>query len=184
MKRIAFLLFILASVMPLAVKAQERGEVSMFGGYAYMRDLDDGAHGWHASVAGNVIKHLALVGDFSGKYSSRVSSPYRFSYRHYGLLFGPRFVTGNKIQPFAHTLFGLLREHTNSTGSLLAHDSSITTNHFGLCLGGGIDVRASDRISIRAIQADFLGHLSNGDLNGGYAQVSVGAVIRLNKSPK
>ena len=55
-------------VPPTTLKAQERGEVSVFGGYSYSPELFDSQNGWKASISGNVMTHLALVGDFSGYY--------------------------------------------------------------------------------------------------------------------
>jgi hypothetical protein len=186
MKRMIPLFFIFwAGVMPFTVKAQERGAVSVAGGYMYAGDIWDSAHGWNVSVAGNAVKHLALVADFSGFSLSDSWFQSKSAYSNYSLLFGPRFVTGKQWMPFAHVLYGLYRENKNVTGSPAAYNESSSRSHFVLDLGGGLDIRVSNRVSARLLQLDVIGPLSRGCWFGPFGRVSFGAVIHLNRvSPK
>ena len=73
MKKPWFLSPLLAICLPLAASAQEAApKVEIFGGYSYLRadtgnmGLDSvNAHGFNTSLAGNITKHVGIVGEFS-----------------------------------------------------------------------------------------------------------------------
>ena len=73
MKKPLFLSSLLAICLPLAASAQEVApKAEIFGGYSYLR-ADTGAividsvsaHGFNTSLAGNITKHIGIVGEFS-----------------------------------------------------------------------------------------------------------------------
>ena len=167
-----------------AAKAQERGEISVSGGYSQQWELFAAMHGWDASVAGNVMKHLALVADISGYYNSATFYQTQYKYRNYSFLFGPRYLhtIGSRWTPFAHFLIGGYRQTQHASGS--PYDSrSNSGNCFALDLGGGFDIRVSNRFSIRPLQLD-LERISNRDSNGYFGRTSFGVVYRLTGDPK
>jgi hypothetical protein len=168
--------------MPFASKAQDRGEISVFGGYSYLNDVFSSKHGWNASLAGNVTRHVALVADFSGHYGPE--SWFQSANRNYSFLFGPRYVytIGKRWTPFAHALIGNFWETQNIGGSPAVPSGSTSTNWLALDLGGGVDIRMSSRISVRALQLDIV-RISNGNSHDHYGRVSFGAVFRLTGVP-
>ena len=141
--------------------AQDAPKAELFGGYSYV-NLETGTglnrlhlNGWNVSLAGNVNRWLGIVGDFSGNYGSQSGVKRNV----HSFLFGPRFSYRSKgrVTPFVHALFGATRAHHDSfTGlpvpSLPAQDET----KFSMALGGGLDVRASNALAFRVVQADYL----------------------------
>jgi hypothetical protein len=178
MKRILLIFSCLIGLAPSAAKAQERGEVSTFGGYLFSPGLDASSHGWNVSIARNTIKHLALVADLSGFSSSYMGmSGNKYEHGNFSLLIGPRVVTGKGVTPFVQALLGLHCRNKNVTGYPLAYNYSSRKNGFVLGLGTGFDIRVSNRISIRPLQLDFIAGVSKGIV---YGRALFGAVIHLN----
>jgi hypothetical protein len=204
MNKMLLCFFMWVAATPPAIMAQDRGEISFFGGY-----LRSGpgsfaiGQGWNASLAGNVAKHVALVGDFSGLYhSSKYTYPgYTYngatifaSYseesrnRYHTLLFGPRLVYSieNRVAPFVHFLVGV--QHYSSNDQYVSRSTtnnySSSGNVFTGAVGVGADIRLNNRVSIRPIQLDAIGvRLSPGRWDF-QSRASFGAVFRLNKISK
>ena len=160
------LVMILTILGSIPAMAQENSvpKAEIFTGYSYLR-TERGANlnGFDFSVTGNVNKNFGITGEFGGLYGqSFVDSAYTF-------MGGPRLSTrmGN-VTPFVHALVGGIGVPTEGeTG-------------FATALGGGVDVRVNDRISIRAIQADYLlTRLFNTNRNN--ARLSFGVVFNFGK---
>ena len=126
--------------------------------------------GFETSIKRNFNKHFGIKGDFSAHFnndSSRgpvtacspvcttVTQDFELKTRVYNFLAGPEFKARNstRFTPFAHVLGGVA--HTSATFTtpgpthilfLKRNDSS-----FAMGLGGGLDIRASDRVSFRAM---------------------------------
>jgi opacity protein-like surface antigen len=165
--------------------AQDTPKVEVFGGYAYTnvdtKDLGNrqSFNGWDVDVAARINKNFSIVGDFSGAYKSEtidlgtvtpvgthpaLSAMPRVSpttaegkIRLYNYLFGPRFSfeTG-KITPFVEGLFGVAR--TTISASASGVSASVSSNGFGMALGGGLDYNASKRVAIRLVKFDYMMH--------------------------
>ena len=125
--------------------------------------------GFETSVIRNFNKHFGIKGDFSFHFnneSSRgpvtacspvcttVTQDFQLKTRVYNFLAGPEFKARNstRFTPFVHALGGFA--HTSATFTtpgpthilfLRRNDSS-----FAMALGGGLDIRASQRVSFRA----------------------------------
>jgi hypothetical protein len=54
------------------------------------------------------------------------------------------------VTPSAHALFGVVRGSTGFDGI------SKPDTHFGMAVGGEIDVRINDRVAFRVIEADYM----------------------------
>jgi hypothetical protein len=172
--------------------AQEKNDISIFGGYSYIvYPKLSGCRGWNASLASNVKKHLALAADLSGQYQSRNSANglSRGKYRDFSFLFGPRYVHSirNRVTPYAQILFGLHHRSDQGTDTLwgMTYRYMNSLNAFAVAIGGGIDVRVNDRFSVRVLQLDGIMMRNNRFFLGwdGYGRASFGAVFHLNKSP-
>ena len=133
----------------------------------------EGFHGFNASVTGNLTRYIGLKFDVSGHYKKQTlpittigqigvnSSLYNF-------LGGVQIKDNSKestFKPFAHALVGAAHGHnrvnfTNDFCTVIAPvpcpvDLSDSETGFAGAFGGGIDIRASDRIDVRVIQVDY-----------------------------
>ena len=142
----------------------------IFGGYSFVHSgpgfgLASGdAHGWEASLGYNWNKWLTLKADFDGHYCCDQTM--------HNFLFGPQFNLGKgQVKPFVHELVGA--SHGTSTGGF-----SDTVR--GFAAGGGIDVKWTERISVRLVQADYLG-TRYADATQNNFRVSAGLVIHFGK---
>jgi len=187
MKKPLFLASMLALCLPLAASAQEVvPKVEIFGGYSYLRvDTLNGinAHGFNASLAGNITKHVGIVGEFS-RFTNSKSFPappigsITVNSNVLTYLFGPRIVLHRgKAEPFVHALFGGACENEKVQDRPAA---PVMDNAFAFALGGGLDVKAHDNFAIRVAQIDYLGD-KLGDQTGNNFRYSAGIVIRFGK---
>lgn len=124
--------------------------------------------GLEVSLIRNFSKHVGLKGDFSAHFNNEsarfpitVCTPVcttatqdnQFKTRVYNFLAGPEFKARNQTRftPFAYGLAGVA--HTSATFTtpgptfnLLLKNSN---NSFAMALGGGLDIRATKRVSFR-----------------------------------
>jgi len=135
----------------LPVAAQDTPKVEVFGGYSW---AGGNFHGWNTSVTGNLSKSFGLVADFSGHYGSELDGPIFVDEDAHSFLFGPRFShRGKRLTPFAYALFGVTRFHESATIS--GQRLSDADTGFSSALGGGLDVKVSKHVAIRAFQIDY-----------------------------
>jgi opacity protein-like surface antigen len=191
MKKPLFLASLLALCLPLAASAQEVApKAEIFGGYSYVRaDTGDtgldsiSAHGFNTSLAGNITKHIGIVGEFSRfttsqSFTDPILGGITFDSNVVTYLFGPRITLHRgKAEPFVHALFGGARESDKVSGGLV---DQLTENAFAFALGGGLDVKVNDNFAIRVAQVDYLGDKLGGQTANNF-RYSVGIVIRLGK---
>jgi len=138
----------------------EKGAYShfeVFGGYSYFRGNDpvDGSFnlsGWNSALVKNINQWFGIVVDVSGHYGSPFATPLVDSQRNHTFLFGPQvsFRAHPRFIPFAHVLFGF--SHVNV--GLAAVFTSDMGQAYGA--GGGVDIKLSDRLSIRAAEFDYI----------------------------
>jgi hypothetical protein len=162
--RIVFLPVIFFNLLQLASAQSDR--VELFGGYSLERvapgcgsNYRCGASnnnpgpttnmsGWTTSLTGFVYRSFGISAQFTGNYDGTAalssSSVNRYSYQ-----FGPAYaVRWQRTSVFAHALFGGVTQ--NSSG-----DQTLSYSQFIWSLGGGLDLKASSRISIRPLQLDY-----------------------------
>lgn len=122
-----------------------------------------GYNGATGEVVANVHRNVGIVANFSATWNNTTFvdalSGRTFAARlsRYTLLFGPRYNWRNasRLTPFAHALFGATHYRAKfKNRDFTCPDSSETA--FAMGFGGGLDIRASDRIDIRPIQVDYL----------------------------
>lgn len=186
---------ILLALLPLGLRAQEQEipSVELFKGYSYLRaDGGKGLHGWNMSLALNLNRYnwLGLVFEASGHYGFEplrapgTDRPFidtdTIIHAHTAMA-GPRlsYRKSERITPFAQALVGIafsnVGDRVSLPGSSVSFpdlDSSLAT-----AVGGGLDVKLSDRFALRAIHADYLLTRSS-DRTLDNARVSAGLVIR------
>jgi hypothetical protein len=198
------------SCIPLALLAQDVPQVEVFAGYSYLRAHDSTSNGlnqdgWDVSASFNFARNFGVVADFSNHYGTKhnIFSPIGTVGKGAAFLFGPQYTfrRGARPSPFVHALFGGIQANklvpptlvlVPGGGSLVVPGTGCTTPicyesviSFAMALGGGLDVRVTDRIWIRAFQADyFRANLKNP--NGSSAaqndsRLSAGIVFRFGK---
>ena len=141
-------------------------------------DLDDvfdereGFHGFEVSATGNLTRYFGIKGDFSGHFKSRTfpfpavpGASVDLDSQLFNLLGGVQIKdnsTEGTFKPFVHALAGVAHARNkvdiiglSCTGVCPVDDTTASETGFAAAFGGGIDIRANDRISIRAIQIDY-----------------------------
>jgi opacity protein-like surface antigen len=154
----------------VASGAQDTSKFDIFGGYSFVHSgpglgLTSGdANGWEASAAYNWNKWLALKADVDGHYCCAQTM--------HNFLFGPQINLGHdKLRPYFHGLVGV-SHGTSSPG--------FSDTVLGFALGGGVDLKWTDRISLRLVQADYLG-TRYGDATQNNFRLSAGLVFHFGK---
>ncbi|MBZ5653358.1 MAG: porin family protein [Acidobacteriia bacterium] len=163
---------LLFGMFSLAALAQESApKAEFFGGYQYTR-FDGGlnANGWDTTLTGNLNHWFGVAADFSGAYKSQNG----VSFNNYTYTFGPvvSLRRNENFTPFAHFLAGGF--HSSAAMSGL----SVGGGGFAMMLGGGVDVKVTQRVAVRAIQFDWLSLHANGGSDNNNARISTGLLFR------
>jgi opacity protein-like surface antigen len=173
MRKPIFMIFFLLCSGSLCIaqtRADQKNE--FFAGYSYQSaDINTltidprrtSQNGVNVEYTRNLTRNIGITGDLSAHFhrDSSSASGGTFTRRRdqYFLLGGLQFKAHNdsRLQPFAHALFGvsLFRGFTSNisaSGNVFTIDDATA---FGMALGGGLDIRASKRIDVRLVQADY-----------------------------
>jgi opacity protein-like surface antigen len=155
-----------------AQQADEYPKNEVFVGYSYQSaDINSltpnpgraGLHGVNVEYTRNLNSVVGITADFSGHIKRETLATSAGEFRHnseqYNLLGGLQFKARNRSRatPFAHVLVGgaLFRGFSAvllpSSNTYFFDDAK----SFAMVFGGGLDIRASRRITIRAVQADY-----------------------------
>ena len=169
--------------------AQDIPKSDVYLGYSYARVAPEtsgvGAinlHGGSASVSWNAHRHIGFVADFGGYHGSKNfgATSGNLNGELYSFMFGPRFTYRNAensqhATPFVQVLFG----GAHASADILGAPSS--QNSFAMTAGGGFDVRLTDRVSWRMIQAEYLltrfNEIGTGRFSQHNARISTGVVF-------
>ena len=180
MRKFLWLLVVVLSFSASAM-AQDTPTIEAFGGYQYLR-AGKGAsinmQGWNGSVAVNLNDWFGIVADASGAYTSRTGVANTLSLHTF--TFGPQFTyrKDTRTQPFARLLFGATR--ANETFSTFTLGPARANSTFTMILGGGMDFKINDRVSIRAGQLDWLQTKFRNSRQSNY-RFSTGIVFKFGK---
>jgi opacity protein-like surface antigen len=137
-------------------------------------DEREGFHGFNVSVTGNISRYVGLKGDLSGHWKKKTfpltgtAASVELDSSLWNFLGGVQIKDNSKetrFKPFAHALVGGAHAKVNgnfSSGVCIAvfpspcpADFEESDTGFAAAIGGGLDIRASDRIDIRAFQFDY-----------------------------
>jgi opacity protein-like surface antigen len=128
--------------------AQEVRKDELSAGYAYLR-VDSSAgtlslHGVSFSLARNITNWLAVVGDGGGYHLE--------GFRLGTVQAGPRFTARptRRISLSSQALLGFAHANAGGRGFPAYHESVAWT------VGGGLDCRLNDRVSLRVAQAEYM----------------------------
>jgi len=170
-------------------------------------------NGWDLSVDANFSRSFSLVADISNHYGTKgsafnpetgVLNPIGTGGKGLSFLFGPQvsYRGTPKVKPFARMLVGGMRASKLVLNSASSGGTGggfgivpgplcnnylcvVPATSFAMAFGGGLDVKATDRIWIRAFQADYV----RVEITTGYGtvatqndlRVSTGIVFRFGK---
>jgi opacity protein-like surface antigen len=172
-------------------------KVEIFAGYSYLnsgperaRASESGLHGGVASVNVNLRPWLGLTAEFSRHARSNryffLQGSQREEVSVTTLLAGPRLAwrpNGNATV-FGHTLAGASRYRNELEYTLLSPPSSgqfsFKETRFAAAFGGGMDLKVTDRLAWRAVQADYLVTRNYGRATNNL-RLSIGPVFRLGR---
>ncbi len=198
MLRISAVVAVLGFTM-LAAPSSARAQVSLFGGYSYLRasvpvgqfgPLGPGtpcppncgtppvisqdanlANGWEVSAKYSFSPLLGAVADFGGNYGTLNGATVRVN----TYLFGPQLSLPGKVSPFVHVLVGAAHEQQDAIANP-AYFSLGSDTSFATAIGGGIDVKMVPFVAVRLIQVDYL-HTSWHGMSQNQPRVSAGIVL-------
>jgi len=135
-------------------------------------DEREGFHGFEASATGNLSRYFGLKADFSAHFKNQTFSPappasLDVDSRLFNFLGGVQLKdnsTDKTFKPFAHALVGAAHTRNELTFNNFiciaivpnpCANTTVTETGFAGAFGGGIDIRASDRVDVRVIQVDY-----------------------------
>ena len=136
-------------------------------------DEREGFHGFNASITGNISRYIGLKGDLSGHWKKKTfpvgtTASVELDSSLWNFLGGVQIKDNSKetrFKPFAHALVGGAHAKVNGNfsndvciavfPSPCPADFEESDTGFAAALGGGLDIRASDRVDIRAFQFDY-----------------------------
>ena len=144
---------------------------------SFFRDRES-FNGFQTSGVYNVHRYVGIKGDISGTYKNQsVNSPFtvgnttgnvRFDSNRsvYNFLGGVQIKDNSsdaRVKPFAHALVGAGHarykvKNAVCTGGITTCPTfigNVTETGLAGAFGGGIDIKVSDRVDIRAIQVDY-----------------------------
>jgi len=162
--------------------AQETPKIAIAGLYTEIPEFfGPTCHGAAGSVSYNVNRWLSAVGEISGcrgtgslglsLFSS--SSPPPTTRTWFTYMAGPRVSYRRRLTPYAHVLFGGAHLADNSPYSVLRG------NAFAMTIGIGVDLKLSDRFSVRLIQPEYLRTNFSGGFSREDARIQSGIVFGL-----
>jgi hypothetical protein len=153
--------------------------IEVFGGYSHLSFSSSGLgfanwtqmNGWDVAVSlPHIYKGLGITADASGNYATALEQ--------YNYFIGPQYKWEfNRFRFIAHGLYGRAQTRVRQPGSTFTEPSD---RQRALALGGEVDVPISDRISIRAVQADYVAASAFG-ANRNSFRLSTGLIVSFGK---
>ena len=164
------------------VSAQSKSKIpaiDVFGGYSYLK-FDAKTLGFADSLNLNganvevalpdLYEGLGVALDFSGHYQTQLEE--------FNFMIGPEYTYEWKgIKLYGHGLFGRSRTRLRQPGTTQIEPSNLSR---AIAFGGGVDIPLTGRLSVRAIQADYLITSAFGDTQHN-VRLSTGLVYRFGK---
>ena len=167
--------------VPLAVaQSDDRSRIEFFAGYSVLRTNYEAEqpnppmpvivafpgkqtlNGFNVSATGYLTENFGFTGDFSGHFRTRrVADPLGGTIsnqvRVFNLLAGPqyRFGSNSRVTPFVRAMAGIANTRSRLEVPSLNSRNTLSSTDFALALGGGVDVRVSERVGLRVFQVDY-----------------------------
>jgi opacity protein-like surface antigen len=169
MKKILALLA-LGTATSFSVFAQDVPKVDLYLGYLMFRANSAQtipaftANGGIGTLGLNANNHIGLEIELGGYHNGNVNN-HQFDTTAFSYLVGPRISMGRtrRVDPYMHALFGGQHVATSiavapTTGTGVSGTSSRISDSqaaFAMAIGGGLDIKLSDRVFFRPIQLDY-----------------------------
>ena len=157
MRKLLFSIVIMACAASFSfAQNDDYNKVDIYAGYSHARiDFDgewEGFNGVEGAVTGNVTRYIGMKGDYAFHFKSfDAAAPFDVNAKTHTLVGGVQFKDNSKekkFKPFGHLMAGF----TNSRVSGFISESE---TGFSGVIGGGLDIRVSDRVDVRAFQLDY-----------------------------
>jgi opacity protein-like surface antigen len=147
----------LAFILAAPALAQDSPKAEIFGGYNYMRfnpglvnEPAIGLNGIRVSAAYYIEPKIGVVADLTFNHNGNANNS-GTSFNTSTYMFGPRYAyRADRVTPFAQVLIGGAHASASQGGV------TVSWNAFAMALGGGLDLKATDKISIRPFQFEYL----------------------------
>ena len=139
-------------------------------GYNYIRADDgvvDNLHGFEISGFVNIRPWLGFGGEFMAGWGSDTKRFFSITANttedRYVYVFGPRLKLpiSDRFTVFGQALFGGAHVHAHASNSFFGGVSA-DADAFAMALGGGIDLKLTQRLTWRMVEADYLRMHFNG----------------------
>lgn len=153
--------------------------IEVFGGYSHLSLSSNGLgfenwtqmNGFEVAVTlPHIYRGLGITADASGNYASALEQ--------YNYLIGAQYLWEfNRFRFIAHGLYGRAQTRVLHAGSTFTEPSD---RQRSIALGGEIDVPLSNRISFRAVQADYVAASAFGANRNGL-RLSTGLIVSFGK---
>ena len=135
----------------------------------------------------NITRHWGLVTSFTGVYSRAAyvngvnGRAFGARTSRYDLLFGPRYnFRLGRFNPFGEAMAGFEHMRVKFNDVLTNGDNADTA--FAMAFGGGVDLRLTDHIDVRAIQADYIPTFFNSTHQNNY-RLGAGVKVKFGQDP-
>jgi outer membrane immunogenic protein len=182
MQRAAVVVAILAAFLVAANPACAQSAFDVGAGYSYVHTNApagecgcfsmNGGSGWLGFHLGHGV---AIVGEFAVQHAGNVANT-GADLTLTSFLAGPRYTVHafGRLQPFAQVLIG----GAHASGGLSPSSSEFgSSNSFAAIAGGGLEFQLSERIVLRAIEADYYYTRFNNGTNDRQNNLRIGAGV-------
>lgn len=173
----ATILIACATSFSFAQSSDDYNKVDVYAGFSHGRvDFGgdyEGFNGVEGAVTGNISRYVGLKGDYAFHFKSFDAGVFNVDAKTHTLVGGLQLKDNSKetkVKPFGHLMAGIA--HARVSG--LVSDSE---TGFAGVVGGGVDIRLSPRVDIRAIQLDYNPTRLGGEFQHNF-RVGVGVVFR------
>jgi outer membrane immunogenic protein len=180
MQRAALFAVVLAAFLFAAIPAAAQSAFDVGAGYTYVRTNApagdcgcfsmNGANGWVGFHLGHGV---AIVGELAVQHAGNIANT-GADLTLSSFLAGPRYTVHafGRLQPFAQVLLG----GAHASGGLSPSNSGFgSSNSFAAIAGGGLEFQLTERVAIRAIEADYYYTRFNNGTNDRQNNLRIGA---------
>jgi outer membrane immunogenic protein len=182
MQRAALFAVMLAAFLFAAKPAGAQSTLDIGAGYSYVHTNApagecgcfsmNGGYGWLGYHLGHGV---AIVGELAVQHAGNIANT-GADLTLTSFLAGPRYTVHEfgRLQPFVQVLLG----GAHASGGLSPSSSGYgSSNSFAMIAGGGFEVRLTQRVTVRAIEADYYYTRFNNGTNDRQNNLRIGAGI-------
>ena len=179
-KLLLSVLLIICCVSLAPAQSDRSSRAEFFAGYSVLRTKYKAEHtdpfepvivffdgkqtlnGFNISATGYLTKGFGITGDFSGHFETKkladpLGGNIETKIRVFNILGGPQYKFRNhtRLSPYVRALAGVARTSAKLIVPSLNVTETRSSTDLALAIGGGLDVRISDRIDLRVFQAEY-----------------------------